>query len=241
MTELESLELQLKQLDVQKRQEEINQLRNAGKIRWVTPATLVAIVPLLLWGLTMVKEYTAAILSLNEVAGLKAQRAELEQQKRDLHGEIASLLALKQHYRDEVRARQDAIDKTYMRGKFTSDELVYALSHVKSLPAMPASAIQQLSSNAARLPVDSQRTFNEMLNRAQLTEDIVGYSSNLAAEFQQLFALMAPSDWTKSYQAMPAGMLAGRRLLISEGVGVKSYYDIDLGRLLTSEEASKLQ
>ncbi len=128
-----------------------------------------------------------------------------------------------------------------MRGKFTSDELVYALSHVKSLPAIPAAEIQLLSSGAARLPAESQRTFNEILNRTQLTEDIVGYSSNLAAEFQQLFALMSPSDWTKGYQAMPAGMLAGRRLLVSEVVGVKSYYDIDLGRLLTAEEVSKLQ
>jgi len=242
MTELENLELQLKQLEVQKRTEEINQLRNTSKVRWATPAALAAFLPLVLWGLTMAKEYTAGIRALGEVDSLKAERSALAEQKRDLNEEIVALLALKQHYREEARAKQDAIDRTYLRGKFTSEELMYALDLMKGMEPVSRAQVEQLQSEADQLPPASRSAFANLLNRYELADIVITTSGELVGEFHRTFDLVAPSDWTKPYRGALTGQFADkRRLLVADVAGVTSYYDIDLGRTLTADEAQGIR
>lgn len=242
MTELENLDVQLKQLEVEKRREEIHQLRNAAKMGWITPAVIAAFLPMILWALNMAKDYTAGIRALAEVDGLRQERALLAQQKSDLNQEIVALLALKQHYREETLTRQEAIDKTYLRGKFTSDELLYALSLMQGTTPLSAEQRTRLVNERSNLSAEAQPLFETLVGNYDFAQTVLKISDDLLTEVRGTFDLMAPSDWTKPYRSTLTGQFGSqRRLLVADVGGAESYYDVDLGRLLTDSERAALR
>jgi hypothetical protein len=242
MTDTENLDLQLKQLEVDKRREEIRQLRSSSKRGWITPAALAAFLPMVLWGLNMAKDYTAGIRALAQVDGLKQERALLAQQKNELNEEIVALLALKQHYREETVVRQEAIDKTYLRGKFTSDELFYALSLMQGIEPLSAEQTRQLAAEKNNLSAEARPLFDTLLRNYDFAQTVIKIADDLMTEVRGTFDLMSPSSWTKPYRSTLTGQFGNqRRLLVAEVAGAETYYDIDLGRTLTDSERAALR
>lgn len=102
----DNIEHQIKELERDKRIEEIKQLRTKGKRSWITPTVITALLPLLgaffLWVYGEAKQFNEGFKALQERDQLKTEKHELEQQKANLNIEISTLRDLKNHYEDEA-------------------------------------------------------------------------------------------------------------------------------------------
>ena len=130
------IERQIKELERDKRVEEIRQLRESAKTRWITPTALALLLPLLatfgVWIVGELKQYSKAYQALEQRDALKEEKDALQSQKDSLNLEILTLLGQKEHYANEaqrlqretaakqdvIEKKQDVLDKTYLRGVF---------------------------------------------------------------------------------------------------------------------------
>jgi hypothetical protein len=249
------IDRQLRQLELDKRMEELRQLRANSRIRWITPAALAALLPLLaglgVWIVGEVKQYGEGYRALSERDALRAERANLQQQKDSLNIEVATLLQLKTHYaqeaerlRNETVTKQDAIDKNYLRALFTSSEALYALDLIKGMGPPPAEgAIDKLRAEAKQLPAASVKVLDDLLQRYRQSDELMQISRELMAEFNSTLKLMPASEWTHGFQPTLTGQMGGnRKIMIKEQRGNPTlYYDVQLGRQLTPAEAEALR
>jgi hypothetical protein len=244
---------QLKQLELEKHTEELRQLRANGRIRWITPTALAALLPLLagfgLWIAGEMKQYSEGYRALAEVESLRAERITLQQQKDSLNIEVNTLLQLKAHYaqeaerlRNETVVKQEAIDQNYMRAVFTSAEAMYALDLIKGVEPPTEASIARLRADAKPLPAASLKVLNEVLQRQRQTAELMQISRELMAEFNGTLKLMPVSEWTQGFQPTLTGQLGGNRKIMvkNQRSSPPLYYDVQLGRQLTAAEAEAL-
>ena len=253
MNDTTSIETQLKELERDKRMEEIKQLKSASKIRWITPAAIASLLPLFaglfVWTLGEIKQYNEGYRALAELESIKKEKQALIQQKDSLNIELGTLIQLKNHYvtesnklRIETATKQDALDKTYLRGKFTSEEIIYALGHVKGLGPPPKDISNRIRKDTIDIPKETQELIEDMIVRYELSQEIIDISGGLVTEFEETFKLMSPSDWTKGFKSMPTGYYsAEKKIMISELRNKKRYYDVTEGRILRDDEAVKFK
>jgi hypothetical protein len=248
------LDRQLKQLELEKQTEELRQLRANSRIRWITPTALAALLPLLagfgLWIANEVKLYSEGYRALAERDSLRAERTTLQQQKDSLNIEVNTLLQLKAHYaqeaerlRNETVVKQDTIDQNYMRAVFTSAEAMYALDLIKGVERPTEAAITKLRTDAKPLPAPSRKVLDDVLQRQQLTAELMQISRELMAEFNGTLKLMPVTEWTQGFQPTLTGQLgANRKIMVKQQRSEPPlYYDIQLGRQLTAAEVEALR
>jgi hypothetical protein len=248
------IDRQLKELDRDKRVEELRQLRTNSSIRWITPAALAALLPLLagfgVWVVSEFKQYNEGYQALAERNALRQEKAALQAQKDSLNIEVATLLQLKTHYATEAERlhretveKQDAIDKTYLRGAFTSAEAIYALDHIKGMgPPPDAAALAELRSEARKLSAKPRGIFEDMLGRYEMSVTLVNISRDVIAEFRSTQQLIPAAAWTQDFQSMPTGALLPNRKIMFKNQGKqRQYYDVIAGRMLSSEEVADIR
>ena len=255
MDAINDIDRQLKQLELDKRTEELRQLRGNSRIRWITPTALAALLPLLagfgIWVVGEFKQYSEGYRALAERDALRAERTTLQQQKDSLNIEVATLLQLKSHYaqeaerlRNETVAKQDAIDKNYLRARFTSSEALYALDLIKGLGPPPAEGtLDKLRADAKQLPAASLKVLDDVLQRHRQSAELLQISRELMTEFDSTLKLMPASEWTRDFQPTLSGQFGGnRKLMVKQQRGNPAlYYDVQLGRQLTTAEAEALR
>jgi hypothetical protein len=245
----DDLERRIKELERETREEELRQLKANAKLRWITPTVLAALLPLLgafgLWLFGEVKQYSAAYQALNDKAGLERDKLTLQKQKDSLNIEIGTLLQLKEHYaqqarllRQEVEAKQDIMDKTYLRAVFLGAATVYALDHIKSLgPGPDRKTLDAIKVDIKTLPEEAAARLEDLLARYNMMSTIIVPARESASSFHQAVNLIPASDWSKRLRPMPTGsILPGRSVMFSDGPDSR-YYDITEGRFLTKDEA----
>jgi hypothetical protein len=248
------IDRELKELERDKRAEELRQLRGNSRIRWITPAALAALLPLLagfgVWAVSEFKEYNEGYRALAERNTLRQEKAALQAQKDSLNIEVSTLLQLKAHYageaeqlRRETVDKQDAIDKNYLRGVFASDEALYALDHIKGMGPPPGpSALATLRSDAKQLPGKSRDVLEDMLGRYEMSVVLINVSREVIAEFQSTQQLLPAAAWTRDFHSMPTGALLGNRKIMFKNQGKqRHYYDVMAGRMLSSEETAAIR
>ncbi|SEF67838.1 hypothetical protein [Marinobacterium lutimaris] len=240
-------------LEQEKLREEIKQLRAAGRTKWITPAALATLLPLLagfgLWIAGEIKQYNQAYIALADRDRLQAQKEQLQDQKDSLNLEVQTLLQLKTHYaaeaerlRRDTAAKQATIDHTYLRGVYTRAETLYSLNHIDGWG--PAIEINQLRQQLARQPLADELsvTLNDLLERYEFALQVVDTSRNILKEFDQTSALMPASEWTKELRPMPSGAFSpGRNIMVESYEKTPRYYDVDEGRFLTEEETGSFK
>jgi hypothetical protein len=249
------IERQIKELERDKRLEEIRQLRASAKTRWITPAALAALLPLLagfgVWIVAELKQYNEGYQALAERDALRREKDALQRQKDSLNIEVSTLLQLKSYYADEAQrlqrdtvAKQDVLDKTYLRGAFTMGEALYALDHIKGLgPGPDRNALQRLRTDAKQLPEQAGTTINDVLQRYELSMELIGITRQIISEFDSTLKVIPASEWTRALQGMPEGsVLSGRKIMVlQEKSAAPRYYDVGAGRFLTKEESERAQ
>lgn len=246
----DDIERQIKELERDKRLEEIKQLRASAKARWITPTALVALLPLFagfgVWIIGELKQYNEGYKALAERDALKREKDTLQKQKDSLNIEVSTLLQLKAHYADEAErlrrdtaAQQAAIDKTYLRGVFTSAEALYALDHVKGMgPPPDKNTLRRVREDIKQLPKETAHSAGDVLQRYEMSLLVIGISRDVISEFENTLKLFPASEWTRKFQSMPTGaVVQGRKIMISQKGAQRQYYDVTEGRFLTTEEA----
>jgi hypothetical protein len=146
------IERQIKELERDKRLEEIKQLRADAKTRWITPAFLIALLPILgtfmWWIFEQAKDYSEVYQKGKAVGALSLEKEALKREKDSLNIEISKLFGQRSYYADEAErlqqetrrlqreaerlqlvmvAKQDVLDKMYLRGTYAMREAQYAL------------------------------------------------------------------------------------------------------------------
>ncbi|WP_432695856.1 hypothetical protein ACQUQP_15115 [Marinobacterium sp. YM272] len=244
---------QREELEQEKLREEIKQLRTAGRTKWITPAALATLLPLLaglgLWIVGELKQYNEAYAALAERDQLQAQKDELQNQKDSLNLEVQTLLQLKAHYateadrlRRDTEAKQASIDHTYLRGVFTRAETLYSLNHIDGMGPAPNIDKLRQQLNQQPLPDELAKTLDDLLYRYEYALLVVDTSREILEEFDQTSALMPASEWTKALRPMPSGLfIAGRNIMEAGDGESRRYYDVDEGRFLTEEEIASFQ
>jgi len=246
----DDLDRRIKELERETREEQLRQLKVNAKLRWVTPTTLVALLPLFagfsLWVLAETKQYSEAYQALKDKVALERDKETLQKQKDSLNLEIGTLLQLKAHYaeqakqlRQEVEAKQDIMDKTYLRAVFLGSAAVYALDHVKSLgPGPDQTKLDAIMMDIKTLPAEPAARLQDLFSRYRLMSTIIVPARESASSFRQAVNLIPASDWAKRLRPMPAGsILPGRSVMFGDGPDGDRYYDITEGRFLTNDEA----
>lgn len=246
----DDLTCRIKELERETREEELRQLKANANVRWITPAALAGLLPLLagfaLWVVSEVKQYGEGYQALREKIVLEREKEALQKQKDSLNLDILTLLPLKEHYaeqakrlKQEVEATQDIMDKTYLRTVFLGSETIYALGHVTSLPPGPdRNVLDAIKVDIRSLPKDSAARLEDLLSRYGLMDEIIKISYRSASSFQQAVNLLPASDWAKRLKPMPSGyFLSGRNIMFSDGPDGRRLYDITEGRDLTKDEA----
>lgn len=244
---------QREELEQEKLREEIKQLRAAGRTKWITPAALATLLPLIagfgLWIAGELKQYNDAYAALAERDQLQAQKDQLQNQKDSLNLEVQTLLQLKTHYaaeaerlRRDTEAKQATIDHTYLRGVFTRAETLYSLNHIDGWgPAIEIDKVR-LQLEQQSIPDELSVTLNELMERYEFALQVVDTSRDILEEFNQTSALMPASEWTKELHPEPSGIFIDGRNIMMEGYGeTPRYYDVDEGRFLTDEEIRTFQ
>jgi hypothetical protein len=241
------IERQIKELERDKRLEEIKQLRADAKTRWITPTVLVALLPLLggfgLWIVGELKQYNDAFKALAERDALRQEKAALQSEKVSLNIEIGTLLGLKRHYADEAQrleretaAKQHVINTTYLRGVFEMGEAQYALG-LGGEP-LDENALEQLKADAKQLPAQSGHTLEEVLARYDfISEVLIRTTREIISEFENTLKLVPASDWTRAlrYKGPGGGGVSTRKILVLDE-NPQRYYDVVKGGYLTKEE-----
>ena len=240
--------LELQSLEREKLRVEIEQLRSAARIRWITPAALATLLPLVaglgLWTIGELKQYNEGYRALAERDELQKEKDDLQRQKDSLNLEVATLLQLKTHYaaeaerlRLDTEAKQAMIDQTYLRGVFHWSEAMYALDHLKGMGPPPN--LDDLRSAIEPLPQRESEKLNEMLAQYELAHTIIDITRNIVTEFDGALKLMPSSDWTRDLVAMPSGSVIQNRKIMTSRMGTQQrYYDVSAGRFLTEEEVA---
>ena len=245
----EELERRLKELEREKREEELRQLKANAKTWWITPAALLALLPLVgglgAWIFNEVKQYNEGYKALKEKESLEKEKEALQRQKDSLNIEIAALLQLKEHYagqakqlRAEVEAKQDATDKAYLRAVFDGSETVYALDHVvKGSPDLDPKALAALKADI-KLPKESADRMQQLFQRYELMGTIIHISRASSVSFNKAVGFIPASEWARQLQPMPTGsVISNRKVMVSNAVDGPRYYDVNEGRFLTKEES----
>jgi hypothetical protein len=244
----DDIDRRLKELDREKREEELRQLRANARTKWVTPTALAAMLPLLggiaLWAAGEAKQYSEAHQALKDRDKLEKERAALLQQKDSLNQEIDTLLHLKEHYatqarqlKEESETKQEAVDKLYLRARWMTADTVYALDHIKGMGPKPDKRVlDALRADAKSLPKESATQLNEILQRYDLMETIILLSREGVASFNKALDLIPASDWAR--RLTPLGPDKDN-LMVGTFPEGRRYYDLSLGRFLTKEEVEK--
>ena len=130
-----------------------------------------------------------------------------------------------------------------MRAVFTSAEAMYALDLVKGAKAPTEAVIARLRADAKPLPAPSLRVLNDVLQRQQLTAELMQISRELMAEFNGTLKLMPVSKWTQGFQPTLTGQMGGNRKIMvkNQRSSPPLYYDVQMGRQLTAAEAEALR
>ena len=247
---LEQLDLQLKQLERDKRLEEVKQLKASERRKWITPTAVVAILPLVagfgLWIVGEIKQYNEGYRALKERDKLQAEKEALVRQKDSLNIEISTLLQLKEHYAEQARrfsqeseAKQAVMDRTYLRAVFANAQVVDALDHVKGFGPQPSrQALDAMREDLKKLPKDGAEKIGQVLERDYQSISIVNSSRAMVQEFDKAVRLLPVSDWARELKPTRAGIiLPNKELMFTESGSDKKYYDVKAGRFLTPEEA----
>ncbi|WP_315837753.1 hypothetical protein [Bradyrhizobium prioriisuperbiae] len=250
----DNLDHLIKELERETREEELRQLKANAKVRWITPTVMAALLPLLagfgIWVLGEIKQYSEGYRALKDKAGLERDKEALLKQKDSLNIEIGTLLKLKEHYAEqagrlgqEVEAKQEIMDKTYLRAVFLGSEFEYALGHIKGLePGPDRKALDAIKVDIMTLPKESAARLAKLLQRYDLMGTIINASRGSADLFQQAVRLIPASGWATRLRPMPSGsILPGRNVMFSDGPDGRRYYDITEGRFLTKDEAKEAQ
>ena len=249
----DDLDRRIKELEREKREEELRQLKTSARARWVTPAALVALLPLLggfgLWVVGEVKQYGEGYRALKERDALRQEKEALQRQKDSLNVEIGTLLQLKEHYAGEARAlkaeseaRQEAVDRLYLRAVSMSAGTVYALDHVKGMgPGPDRKALDAVRADLKQLPKESAARVEDLLQRHDLMATIIGMSREMIGSFDKALALIPASDWARRLRPMPPGPEQKPNLMVGDSPDGPRYYDMTAGRFLTKEEAAKIR
>jgi hypothetical protein len=244
------IDAQLKQLELDKRMEEIRQLRASAKTRWITPAALAALLPLLaafgVWIAGEIKQYNEGYKALAERDALRREKEDLQKQKDSLNQELETLLSLKTHYaaeaerlRRDTESKQATIDKTYLRGVFTHAEALYALDHIKGIGPPPTDEVLKKAREEIKtLSPETQDALKQILERYDFSLVVINSSRDVVAEFDEALALLPASEWTNELQAMPSSSILPDRKIMFVGQGnERRLYDVAEGRFLTAEES----
>ena len=251
------LELELRRLERDKQLEEIKQLRSSRTTQWITPAALATLVPLLaglaVWIFGELKQLNEGYRALGAVQTLEKDRAALEERKNGLNLEVMALIAQKTDYlaqanqlkteAEQLRAasvaRQEALDRLYLRAKFAAAETTYALTHIRGLGEGPSrSQLAALRPQLNSLPEEASKSINEVIERYQFSMEIVEITEKTLQPLTQAVEAIPASAWTHELQPMPAGaVLANRNIMITSDH--RRGYDVDASRWLTAEEAKK--
>jgi hypothetical protein len=249
-TSPDELDRHIKELEHETREEQLRQLKTNAKVRWITAAALAALLPLLagfgVWVVGEVKQYGEGYRALKDKAGLEREKETLQRQKDSLNIEIGTLLQLKDHYAEQARrlvqdveAKQDIMDKTYLRAVFLGSETIYALDHTKGLgPGPDRKTLDAIRADIMTLPKESAAGLEKLLGRYNLMSMIIDASRDSASSFRQAVSLIPALEWAKRLRPMPSGsILPGRSIMFSDGPDGQRYYDITEGRFLTKDEA----
>lgn len=235
------------ELEREKLEEEIKQLRAGARIKWITPAALATLIPLVvgfgLWLSSEVKQYNEGYRAIAERDELKKEKEEIQKQKDSLNLEVLTLLQLKSHYaaqadrlQRDTEAKQSMIDNTWLRGSFTSWEAVYALEH-----AGEPQNLDDIRQAVASLPDAERRKLEQVLLQYSFAFDVIDMSSDIIVEFNHALALMPTSEWTKDLQAQPTGIVLRDRKIMSTTSSPKRHYDVTAGRFLTDDEVKEAE
>lgn len=248
----DDLERQMRELERDKRVEEIKQLRASSRTRWITPAALAALLPLLagfgIWVVTEVKQYNEGYRALAERDALRLEKDALQRQKDSLNTEISTLLQLKTHYAGEAErlqrdtvVKQEAIDKYYLRGVFSISEALYALNHIKGMgPAPNRAALQGVRAEIRKLPPNEARIMGDVLERYELSQVVIQASNEVITEFRNTLEVVPAAEWTKELRPMPTGAVIGnRKVMVAQQGSKQRYYDVTEGRFLNAKEAEQ--
>ena len=248
----DDLDRNLKELERDKREEELRQLKANARVRWVTPTAIAALLPLAagfgLWVVKEVKQYGAGYRALEEVEALRKEKEALERQKNGLNVEIGTLLQLKQHYaeqasqlRVDVEAKQEAVDKAYLRAVFYGSEMVYTLDHVGPPPA-DDKGMDALRAEAKSLPNGAAEKLSAVLGRYRDMEVVIKMARDSSVAYNKAINLLPASAWAKQLDPMPTGsVISNRQVMLSGPPGERRFYDVKEGRFLTRDETKDVK
>jgi hypothetical protein len=261
--EHDQLDLEIKQLERDKKAAELANLRAGERPRWVTPAIFLALLPVVGtfggWAWNEAMKYRADY-------GASARVKELESQSSKINIEIQTLLSWKRDLQDEVKtsqerlrasqeqlraaegqlkdlqakveAKQEQIDKAYLRSKFASSEVSYAISHLSPVARDAERAgLDDLKRTLEPLPADTRRPIERIIANYRLVGDIVAISQRLTRSANEAVQSIPAGDWTQKFQAMPNGsIISNRRIMERRDGGEPAYYDVDSGEHLTAQQ-----
>jgi hypothetical protein len=108
-------------------------------------------------------------------------------------------------------------------------------------PGPDANALQRLRADAKQLPAQSGRTLDDVLQRHELSLQLIGITRQIISEFDNTLKLVPASAWTRTLQGMPTGaVLPDRKIMVSRKKGEPPrYYDVAEGRYLSKEESER--
>src|SRR5919106_5913657 len=142
-----------------------------------------------IWVVGEIKQYNEGYRALREVDRLAAEKDALQAQKNDLNIELSTLLDLKRHYAEQAQElqarfeeRQQQLDATYARARFTAAEAGDALGHIQGLgPGPDAAALAALRQHAEALPPEAAETLKQIFERYGLAVEMIGISERILA------------------------------------------------------------
>ena len=244
----------IERLEREKLEEEVRQLRLAGRTRWLTPTALALMLPLIgafgIWLVSEVKQYGEGYRAITERDALKSEKAALQAQKNGLNLEILALLKLKEHYEAQassleadVQRNQQDLDRIYLQATYANSEAGYALGHTAGLPALKRADINKMEAflNSDQVPLDVARTALELSHQAQLALDLIDAAKSGMHLLEEGLALLPASKDAKRLQWHPNGIFGSDRpLMLYEGPGGRRLYDVEAAEFLPPAEAEKL-
>jgi hypothetical protein len=260
----DDLDRRLKELELDKRREELRQLKASAKVTWVsswvTPAVVLALIPLLgglgLWAIAEVKQYSAAYRALDQKAQLEQEKQALLVEKSGLNTEIAALVLTKKDYAAQAKQlkldvdskqkamdrNQEAMDRAYLRAVASNAEIVYALGHVIEGAGPDKKALEAVKAGLASLPPESRTATQQLLHHHELASNIIAIAQSVARPYGEALKLIPASDWARKLQPHPSGyFLPNREIMSGRFDDGLRYYDAVQGRFLTDEEAKAIK
>jgi hypothetical protein len=238
----DGLDLEIKRLERDKKAVELERLKAGERTKWVTPTVLLSLLPIIgglgLWLVSEAKEYNAAYQAIGQVKELKAQRQEI-------NAEIQTLVLLKREFQDQLKATQERleatqakIDRAYLKVKFTSSEVRYALAHLPALDKRPDRArLDSLTKALDQLPKEVADAIRDIIRQHDVVMDIAGFSENLTKVANDAVQSIPAGEWAQKFQLMPTGaILPGRKIMVRRGADGPAYYDVDRAELMSAKD-----